>query len=497
MKKLLIFFVLLLSVLLVSSTNKKNDYSNINELKTKVEEFGKDPSLKTASWGVVVYDVQSGNKLLSVNPDLSLIPASTIKIVNTGCALNILGKDFKYETILQYSGNIDDNGRLNGNIYIQGSGDPTFGSAFMDGAKDIDEIYYTWVDSIKNIGINKVNGRIIIDESVFDNELVPREWTWEDIGNYYGAGSSGFTVNENRYTVYFKPGEAVGDPVKILYTDPLLPWIDFINQLTTAKPKTGDNVYILGSPFSNTRWLTGTIPAGVEKFGVHGSMPDPAYFGAKYFHDILISEGISIKEKPTTSRILQENDSFEVIERYTIANHYSPELNSIIKRINTNSVNTYAENLLKTIAYNEQNNGTLDAGIESIKKYWSTQGIDIQGFNLYDGSGLAQKNRITPRQMAQILLAMTSSPYGESFMESLAVAGRSGTLSHLFRGMISQDILIAKSGFLSNVIAYAGYTKTRNGNSVAFVFIVNDYSNSTIMMRNKILSVLDKITQIK
>lgn len=495
MKKLTLF---LLSITIFFSS-KGNDHSGISlrQLEKQVEIFSKDPSLRTASWGFVVYNVRTGEELHSVNPDLSLIPASALKIVTTATALNILGKEYRYETLLQYCGQIDDKDILHGNLYILGSGDPAFGSPHMKDTETTEEIFEKWFEALQKLGIKKVEGQIIADESVFDNELVPREWTWEDVGNYYGAGSSGLTVRENKYTIYFEPDLTPGKPARVLKTDPPLPWVDFINQVYTAQPHTGDNVYILGSPFSNKRWLTGTVPAGVAKFGVRGSMPDPAYFCARHFHDFLKEKGLQITEKPTTSIMLQEKNIFKVEKRYTIAIHNSPPLKKIIERTNTNSVNTYAENLLKTIALKEQMTGTTNAGIKTVKEFWSNKGIDIQGFYMHDGSGLAQKNRITPKQLAHILKLSADSPNSNPFFESLATAGHTGTLSHLFRGMPSQDILIAKSGFLSNVIAYAGYTKTKSNELIAFVLIVNDYDDTARIMRNKMIELLDSITQLK
>ncbi len=495
MKKTILLLALLITFLL--SEGNDNLSEGINHLKKQVESFAKDHSLRTASWGFVVYDVMTKEEIMSVNPDLSLIPASTLKIVTTATALNNLGKDFQYETLLQYSGNIDKKGRLHGNLYIVGSGDPTFGSSHMEHTDNIEEIFDKWFDSIQKLGINKIKGQIIADESVFDNELVLREWTWEDLGNYYGAGSSGLTIRENKYTVFFEPDLTPGKPARVLKTDPPLPWVNFINQVTTAEPGTGDNVYILGGPFSNTRWLTGSVPAGVAKFGVRGSMPDPAYFCTRYFNDYLKKKGIQITEKPTTSRMMKENSYFEPPERYTIAIHNSPPLHKIVKRINTNSVNTYAENLLKTIGLKEQMKGTTNAGIRYIKEYWSNKGIDLQGLYMHDGSGLAQKNRITPKQLAHMLIISADSPRPNPFIESLAVAGRTGTLSHLFRGMLSQNILVAKSGFLSNVIAYAGYTNTKNNELIAFALIVNDYDDSARIMRNKMIKLLDDISHLK
>ncbi len=493
MLKSFLTVAILFSVLAECFSGEKDKLSSFRK---EVEVFSQDPTLKSANWGFALYDVKTGEKMKSVNLNTSLIPASNMKIVTTATALNILGKDYKYKTSLKYSGDIDKEGTLYGNIYIVGSGDPTFGSSLMDETESMNEIFDKWVDAVKEIGIKKVKGRVIVDETIFDDEIVPREWTWRNIGNYYAAGSCGLTINENKYTVFFKPDLTVGKSAEVLRTEPDISWMEFVNLVTTAERNTGDNVYILGAPYSNTRRLTGTVPAGVAEFGVRGSMPYPAYLCARKFHDVLLNNGISIAIDPSTVRYLNENKEFEFEETIEIINHYSPPISDIIRRTNTNSVNTYAENLLKTIGVFEQGKGCFNAGIEAIEEYWSNEGVDLHGFSMYDGSGLAQKNKITPGQLAKIYLMMANNSESEVFKESLAVAGKTGTLSHLFHNTPSQDNLIGKSGFLSNVIAYSGYTTTINGDLKVFVLIVNDYEGSSIAMRNKMVNLINQITLI-
>src|ERR1700747_2698811 len=99
------------------------------DVNTFISDLKKEPELQNASVGLCVLDAQSGAVLCEHNSKLSLTPASTMKIITTASALQLLGKDFKYETALQYTGTFDKaSGTINGDLIIKGSGDPSLNS---------------------------------------------------------------------------------------------------------------------------------------------------------------------------------------------------------------------------------------------------------------------------------------------------------------------------------------------------------------------------------
>lgn len=457
-----------------------------SSLQEQFRVFAADASLKNASWSLDVVEAHTGKPILSHNSQLSLVPASTQKVVTTATALLLLGSDFRYPTRVIIRGNIHQ-GVLHGDLIIKGSGDPTLGAVQMDDSLSLERVFNYWLNDIRAAGIGQITGSIIADDSVFDREMVPRKWIWEDIGNYYGAGSSGLTVHENMYTVFFQAGGKPGDAVKVLGTDPVIPGMVLENQVSTGPAGSGDQVYIFGAPFSNQRILTGTIPAGSSRFPVRGSIPDPPAYLAFAFNEFLNQNNIPTSVKSPTAG----NSS---IKEQTISTWWSPSLKDIAYRTNLNSNNTYAENLLKTLGYQISGQGNLAAGNKALLTLWSQLGVDMDGMRLHDGSGLSPSNRLTTRQITSILSYCAQHAVFEDLRQGFPLAGVSGSLANAFHDTASRGVLAAKSGFLSNVRSFAGYTTTRDGTLVAFAFIVNDYQGSPAAMRLKMVQLMNAIT---
>jgi serine-type D-Ala-D-Ala carboxypeptidase/endopeptidase (penicillin-binding protein 4) len=486
------WFLLLLAI--TTSAHYVTAQSSLSALTRHFEIFASDDALRNASWAFEVVEAKTGRVIISHNSHLSLTPASTQKLLTTATALMMLGSDYRFSTELIARGIIDHNGVLHGDLIIKGSGDPSFGSSQMADSLSLQNVFNKYLLDLRSKGISKITGSIIADDSVFDRELVPRKWLWEDIGNYYGAGSSGLTVNENMYTVFFRAGQGIGDAATVIETQPTVPGMVLINEVKTAASGTGDQVYILGAPYSNTRLLTGTVPAGSNRFPVRGSMHDPPAFVAAAFNEFLKINKIETSGKTLT--IAQEVKIPELVFAPTqvISTWLSPPIRDIASRTNLSSNNTYAESLLKTLGLQHSGQGSFKAGIEAIYSFWDNNKVDIRGMRLHDGSGLSPSNRITVRQLTSILAFCSNNLVYDNLKSGLPVAGVSGSLQNHFLNTASQGILTAKSGFLSNVRSYAGYTTLKDGTLVAFALIVNDYHGSPSQMRNKMFSLMNAIT---
>ncbi len=485
---------LLISTLLISTLSFLHADNGSSPLERAFKEFQADPSLENAGWTVFVMDVTAGKPILKHNIHKPLLPASVQKLVTTATAIMMLGNDHQYETLLQHDGTVDRRGVLRGNLYIKGSGDPSFGSSHLEFSPDLDEIFAEWLNIINRVGITAITGSIIADERIFDDEMVPRRWLWEHIGNYFGAGSSGLSVHENEYTVYFKAGPSVGSRAEVIGTKPEVPGMSFINEVTTGAAGSGDQVYIFGAPWVAERRLTGTVPLGANDFPVRGSMHDPPGFVADSFRNYLIKNDIEVEGKSASYRTINNNDIYVSDDRVTLSTHYSPLFFDIIYRTNLHSVNSYAESLIKSISLSDQDQGSLNGGIETLKNFWQSNGMNTEQMVLYDGSGLSPSNRITADQLMTVLSVSSQHPSFTLLLQSLPLAGYSGSLANHFRGSASEGLLRAKSGYLNGVRSYAGYTTMQNGNLAAFVIIANDYNCTPAAMRHKMFRLMDTIT---
>lgn len=464
-----------------------------SKLIATIENLKKDNALKHASWSICVMNIKKDSAIAEYNSNISLVPASTLKIVTTGAALSILGSDFKFETKIQYDGVLDTvTGLLKGNLYILGGGDPTLESEYFKDKKDSLSTTEKWAAILKVKGIKKIDGAVIGDASIFEDNMVPSQWIWGDLGNYFGAGACGLTYHDNKYTLYFKSG-AAGTKTAINKILPDVTGLQLINNVSSGG--NDDNAFIYGSPYSNYRFVQGTIPANKNNYEVEGSIPDPALFCAQALEQSLKSIGIMVSEKATTIRALKEANEYSQATKRVLYTNYSPTLDKIVYWTNLKSINLYAEHLLKYISYKKTNLGCESQGTEIVSNFWKNKGVDVSGFFMNDGCGLARANVITTKTEAQILRIMTKDKNFNAFYNSLPLAGKSGSLGGLCEGTCAENNLRAKSGYITRARGYAGYVKNKKGELLCFSLLVNNYDCTPTEMKLKLEKLLIAIAE--
>jgi len=450
----------------------------LTQLQKLADNIALQPELRHASWSFYAVNVNSGTVIGDIQATRSVIPASNMKLVPSAAALAILSPEMRLNTYLEYDGSIDAQQHvLNGNIYITGEGDPTLGACAFDSSTCDDVVLNRWVQAIRDLGIETINGNIIADDSYLDHMPLPPGWLWLDIGNYYAAGTSGLCFNENLYYLFFKPGSRVGDPAEIIATEPEIEDMTFFNHMRTGPAGSGDNGYIYSVPWQGLQQTEGTIPAGIPEFSIKGAMPDPALHAAQRLVAALKGKSIALNGRATTTRLFPAKNGPRVLLN-TLA---SPPLSAIIHRLNKKSVNLYAEQLIKILGRKIRNDGSLETGLKVIEEWLTDKGIDMAGVHLEDGSGLAYTDRVTAKFLVELLIAMRSEPSFGVFYQSLPVAGDpqdEGTLKRFCVGTEAAGNVRAKTGSHVRVRAHSGYVHDRSGDLIAFAMIANDYSGS-------------------
>lgn len=482
-------------------------FSQASKLKAEIENLKKDPDLKHASWSVYVMNTKKDSALIEYNSNLSLIPASTLKIVTTGAALSILGSDFVFQTKIQYDGIFDSlTGTIKGNLYILGGGDPSLESEYFKDKKDSLTTVEKWAKILKGKGIKKIEGAVIGDAGIFEDNMIPGQWIWSDIGNYFGAGASGLSYHDNKYTIYFNSG-ATNTNTLINKIEPAIEGLNIINHVTAGG--NDDNAFIYGSPYSYYRAAQGTIPANKNNYEVEGSIPDPALFCVTELEKALKNIGIQVSKKATTIRAEKDDNAiheksamtknivYDPTKRNILYIHFSPSLDKIVYWTNLKSNNMYAEHLLKYICYKKTGYGSENKGTEIITEFWKNKGVDVNGFFMNDGCGLARANVITTKTEAQILWLLSKDKNYNAFYNSLPVAGKSGSLAGLCEGSCAENNLHAKSGYITRARGYAGYVKNKKGEMLCFSLIANNYECSPTQMKKKLEKILVAIAEIE
>ena len=432
------------------------------------------PYMRGASFSLVVKDVQEGRTVYSYDTDRLQSPASVLKTVATATALEILGEDYRYPTTLEYDG-ILENGTLEGNLYIKGSGDPSLGSSHF--APGQNKFLSTWIAALQKAGIKHITGSVISDESIFDTEGVSIKWLREDMGNYYAPGSYGISIFDNMYKLSLQTG---GTRPVLKGTEPDIPFIRFKNYLKAA-PVSSDSAYIIGAPLDDVRYLYGVLPANREAYVLKGDIPDPALYLARYLTDQIQQKGIRVDGSPSCYRIEVEENRWKKGERKEIVTTYSPTLREIASVCNHVSHNLYADALVKTVGlqYKPRRNEMISSfgrGVQVVKEYWEKKGLDVFPLRMNDGSGLAPADKVSAGFMGELLVYMaTESAVSDAFIASLPQAGIEGSVRNFLKGSKLQGKARLKSGGITGVRSYAGYI-TKDGKTYAVAVFSNNYS---------------------
>ncbi|GAB3337285.1 D-alanyl-D-alanine carboxypeptidase/D-alanyl-D-alanine-endopeptidase [Larkinella ripae] len=485
MRHYLAFFYCLLVSAPVGYAQSVTDSAGLQRLQNTINRLQTSPFVRNGTAALSVRRVRDGVTLLDVNAQLSLPSASTLKLVTTATALAVLGENHTYKTLLEYDGSIRDS-VLEGNLYIRGAGDPSLGSNRFADFADAPTLLSTWKDVVQTAGIKQIRGSVIGDASAIQTLPVPNTWVWGDIGNYYGAGLSGLNFNENLYRAVFKPARTVGQPAPLLRTEPPTPFLQLQNNVRTGPAGSGDEVIIYNAPPATQVFLEGTVPTGVNEFGVKGSLPDPAFFTAFSLHDQLLKAGILIDNPPMAvgpgRRV--ETDRLPVAagaKRSQLHLHTSVPLSEIARLTNHQSINLYAEALL-ILAGNALAKApvTTEQAIQQLIRFWQGKGVDLGGFRPKDGSGLSPVGALTAANLSGVLAAMSKEKSFLPFYDSIPVVGESGTVRNLGRGTPAAGNVRAKSGTIEGVRAYAGYATSADGELLSFTLLVNKYQPGSL-----------------
>ncbi|WP_240755345.1 D-alanyl-D-alanine carboxypeptidase/D-alanyl-D-alanine-endopeptidase [Pedobacter sp. SYP-B3415] len=441
--------------------------TRIQNIEKAFNRFLADEQCKYASASLCVLDAGSGKLLYGYNQNTGLATASTLKTITAATAFSLLGKDFRYQTTLGYSGRIE-NGVLKGDLVITGGGDPTLGSWRYEQSRE-NVILNQWVAAIRAAGIREISGSVIGDDSAWGTQTTPEGWTWQEIGNYYGAGSSALTWRENQFDIHLRASNA-----SVVKTVPAMPYIRIVNELRTGAAGSGDNAYAYLPPYGNLAYLRGTWGSDIRKSGISVALPDPAYDCAFRLQDTLKKLGIN-SVGASTARLLSLEQKKVPAVAQKLSTITSPSLSEIVYWFEKKSVNLFGEHLMRTLAWKSGREPGTREGARTLINFWSAKGIDRNALNIIDGSGLSPANRVTTYAMASILFQAQKETWYADFYKALPE----------YNGMK------IKSGTISDVSAFAGYHTDRNGNKYVVVINVNNYSGSGI--NRKLFQVLDEL----
>ncbi len=454
--------------------------------------------LARARWGISVVSVNDGHEVYARNADQLFTPASNMKVFTTGVALDILGADYRWRTSVYSSSPPNAAGSIDGDLVLYGRGAPDFlAQSKTNNRNSLAQL----ADDLYARGVRRIQGNVIGDESYFRGEPLGDGWQWTDIQWYFGAEASALSINGNEIDINLAPSAKGGATMEVHESDPVN-YVTVQNDLITVERGKAMTLGVHRGLSDNNVHIWGEFPSGGKGFGARLSVYNPALWAARLFHQILKARGIEVAGNAQAQSSRQPpSQRFDPTKSIELAFVSSKPLAEIIKDTNKESINLYAELMLRTlgrergslIAASEsggRERGDDEAGLAVIRLWMSRAQIPASGLALHDGSGLSRLNLVTPKSLSQFLVSLSRTSNAGIFRESLPISGRDGTLSGRLTSVAGK--VTAKTGFLTYDASLSGYLTTEAGEILAFSILCNDQTGraSTARLIDEITSVL-------
>jgi serine-type D-Ala-D-Ala carboxypeptidase/endopeptidase (penicillin-binding protein 4) len=394
------------------------------------------------------------------------MPGSTMKIATLAAAAEMLGWSFVFETRLVAMGPIE-SGVLNGDLVVVGSGDPSM--VETDGAA---KTFAEWASTLKAAGVRTITGRVVGDDNSFDDQMLGPGWMWDDLAGRDAVGVSALQYNENIVQATITPGPRTGASAEVALA-PAESHLEVHDEIVTAEAGTVPSIVVRRSAGSNRLDLSGSTPLGGDPLIRSVSVDNPTLFFVTALRDALTAAGIDIRGPAVD--IDDVTDAPKQADGHVLLVHHSPPLSTLAIRLMKNSVNLYAETLLKTVG-GTNGSPTFEGGRMATSRTLEPWGISPSGIVQVDGSGLSRYNYVTVDTLVAVLMHVYKDERQRApFVASLPVAGRDGTLALRMKNSAAEGHVLAKSGALANVRSLAGYATTADGEPLVFAIVANNY----------------------
>jgi D-alanyl-D-alanine carboxypeptidase/D-alanyl-D-alanine-endopeptidase (penicillin-binding protein 4) len=451
----------------------------LETIQTKIAQVLKRPGIRSADWGIEIYDPTTNKAVLSLNPDKTFQPASVLKVVTTATALEKLGPDFRFRTGVYTNGAILPDGTLSGDIILVGRGDPNL----IDTSRELLDrpALQQLSEKIQALGIRKIHGNVIGDDSYFEFTTHGKGWTAQDLKSIYGAPINALSINNNVFWVHVRATKP--DQLVQVSVEPSSSYFQIRNLAVTGSTKSQRSVYAQVLPGTTRLVISGKLPAG-QSYSQDILLERPAEATATLFREELRRKGILADG---SVRVYHLGDLSPETRRnwMPLAEHQSPPLIRALEIINKRSLNLHAEMLLRVLGAEFGGAGTDDAGLQVVKRFLETAGVrDDDKISLSDGSGLSRDNLVTPRFQTSLLVFLSTRPYFDLFLNTLAISGTDGTLRN--RLASTPGVIHAKTGTLGDVAALSGYMTTKSGRNLMFSIFANNVRYSYDRVRKTI-----------
>jgi D-alanyl-D-alanine carboxypeptidase/D-alanyl-D-alanine-endopeptidase (penicillin-binding protein 4) len=421
----------------------------------------------------LVVDAQGGaTPRLAHRTSSAMNPASTMKLVTTVAALDLLGPAYTWATPVYTDGSVH-NGILNGNLYVKGLGDP----------KLVMERLWLLLRRVQGIGIKTIAGDIVLDRSAFDlPEPDPAKFDGEPL-RPYNVAPDALLINFKSLVMSFTPDP--GAKVAQVQYDPPLAGVILPSSvpLNTTATDCGDYRGGLKADFSDPARIrfAGAYPLVCAERVWPVAYTDPKSYPGRAIQGLWESMGGkvlgSVRNGTMPAHVLAGKPALVV---------NSASLAEVIRDINKFSNNVMAQQVFLTlgrvagtaqglpadvVADANLAPGSFAASRALVQRWWKDR-IGTDDAPLMDnGSGLSRQERITAQAMGRLLQATHAAPFMPELMSSLPITGVDGTLKRIKTRTSGTAHL--KTGSLNGVVTLAGYVHALSGKRYVLVAFIN------------------------
>jgi serine-type D-Ala-D-Ala carboxypeptidase/endopeptidase (penicillin-binding protein 4) len=435
-------------------------------LAAQLDAVFRTPAIAKAKVSAIVVEADSGKTLYAHDDKALLNAASNVKIVTSAASLSLLGPEYRWRTTLAVTGPpsgppLPSGGEVSGDLYLRGSGDPTLSTEDLAGM----------VSDLASLGLHKVKGSLVIDDSLFDGGYVPPAYDQKNDSTASRAPSSAASLGGNVVGVTIIPGAAAGAPARIVI-DPASPYFTVAGRVVTAASGPAAPSVDTKEEGNRTRVnVGGRIKLGADPRTFYRRVAQPSLFLGQTLKQLCERRGISVggvRVGTAPSQGLR-----------VIATHDSAPLAVVVQDLNKRSNNFAAEQLLRTMGAEIGGHpGNWDKGLKAVARYLGGVGIKSDSYQMKNGSGLYDSNRFSAAQIAAILRAAAHDfRISAEFLASLAIAGTDGTIAHRMGATLAERYVRAKTGTLANVSCLSGFAGSPGHLPLVFSILVNDIGN--------------------
>ncbi|MBS1174456.1 MAG: dacC [Burkholderiaceae bacterium] len=474
---------------LESKTLPESDFSIAQSRRDDfINALGRDIARSNVSF--YAQAVGDSAPIIAINANRAQNPASVIKLLTTFAALKKFGADYRWQTSLWAQEPINAQGQLNSPLLLKGSGDPQLVIERLD---DL-------VQQLKRAGLKQLSAPLLIDRNAFAYVAQnPAEFDGEPAMPYnalpdaallnYHALSFGFDPNHQQVRmVPWLDGFVLNNHVRFVEgACPENGWKSTINLGVSGYSASLSGTYYSGCgvqqwhvhayQLSANQYAQGVLGALFKGHtGLEFSSCGVARFWDKLFqrwHDCFAPtiawsepQAMDAVSSSRTSNKLDTDESWRVL-----ATVPSPPLSAMIKDMNFYSNNVMARQIYLNLSVQANQAASLSSSAQVVHQILNDAGLSDDSVQMGNGSGLSNETRISPRELAQVLIQANQM---SEFIDSLPRIGLEGTVKKRLTDtdMVGRGRI--KTGSLNNVRAIAGYVDGKSGKRYAVVSLIND-----------------------